>query len=168
MLAHNLLLVYMCIKNLDDLGGFNLKMNKIKNITVFGPGMMGSGIAQVFAGCEELKVTIFIREDIEYSCMEKIKANLTVMKEKNIITEEEIEKLLGRITLTEDLVEATKDADFIIECILENMELKQNLFAKLEPLCKVSTIFATNTSVMSITEISEKCKLKSRVVGAHF
>lgn len=143
-------------------------MNKIKNITVFGPGMMGSGIAQVFAGCEELKVTIFIREEIEYSCMDKIKDNLSVMKEKNIITEEEIQNLLGRITLTEDLVEATKDADFVIECILENMELKQNLFAKLEPLCKSSTIFATNTSVMSITEISEKCKLKSRIVGTHF
>lgn len=140
----------------------------IKNITVFGPGMMGSGIAQVFAGCEDLKVTIFIREKFEYECMDKIKANLEAFKEKGIITKEEIDKILGRITLTEDFEVAAKEADFVIECIPENMELKQNLFARLESICRQDTIFATNTSVMSITEISEKSKNKSRIVGAHF
>jgi 3-hydroxybutyryl-CoA dehydrogenase len=140
----------------------------IKNITVFGPGMMGSGIAQVFAGCEDLKVTIFIREKFEYECMDKIKSNLSALKDKGIITEEEINNLLARITLTEDLEVAAKDADFVIECIPENMELKQNLFKNLETLCRQDTIFATNTSVMSITEISEKATNKSRIVGTHF
>jgi 3-hydroxybutyryl-CoA dehydrogenase len=140
----------------------------IKNITVFGPGMMGSGIAQVFAGCEDLKVTIFIREKFEYDCVDKIKSNLTALKEKSVMTEEEIEGILGRIVLTEDLEEAAKDADFVIECIPENMELKQNLFKNLESICREDTIFATNTSVMSITEISEKSINKSRIVGAHF
>ncbi|MBU3144443.1 3-hydroxyacyl-CoA dehydrogenase family protein [Clostridium sp. CF012] len=143
-------------------------MNNIKNITVFGPGMMGSGIAQVFAGCEDLKVTIFIREKIEYECIDKIKANLAVLKEKEIITQEEIDNIFGRITLTEDMEAAVKEADFVIECIPENMELKQNLFARLELICRPDTIFATNTSVMSITEISEKAKNKSRIVGCHF
>jgi len=142
--------------------------NVIKNITVFGPGMMGSGIAQVFASNEDLNVTIFIREKFEYECIDKIKSNLQVLKENNIITEEKIEGILSRITLTEDLNEAAKDSDFIIECIPENMELKQDLFARLEPICKETTIFATNTSVMSITEISEKVKDKSRLVGTHF
>lgn len=140
----------------------------IKNITVFGPGMMGSGIAQVFAGCKDLNVTIFIREKFEYDCMDKIKGNLQVMKEKGIVTDGYIEELLSRITLTEDMEVAAKDADFVIECIPENMELKQNLFKKLEALCRQDTIFATNTSVMSITEISEKAKNKSRIVGTHF
>jgi len=140
----------------------------IKNITVFGPGMMGSGIAQVFAGCEDLKVTIFIREKFEYECMDKIKANLAVFKEKGIITQKEIDNTLGRISLTEDMEAAAKDADFVIECIPENMELKQNLFARLESICRQDTIFAINTSVMSITEISEKCINKSRIVGCHF
>jgi 3-hydroxybutyryl-CoA dehydrogenase len=142
--------------------------NIIKNITVFGPGMMGSGIAQVFAGCKDLNVTIFIREKFEYECMDKIKGNLQVMKEKGIVTEGDIEDLLSRITLTEDMEVAAKDADFVIECIPENMELKQNLFKNLEALCRQDTIFATNTSVMSITEISEKAKHKSRIVGTHF
>lgn len=130
--------------------------------------MMGSGIAQVFAACPDLLVTIFIREKFEYDCMDKIAANLAVLTEKGIMTGEEVEGILGRITLTEDLAEAVKDADFVIECIPENMELKQDLFKSLEPLCRKDTIFATNTSVMSITEISEKCTEKSRVVGAHF
>lgn len=142
--------------------------NPIKNITVFGPGMMGSGIAQVFAGNEDLKVTIFIREKFEYDCMDKIKSNLQVLKENGVITEEKINGILNRISLTEDLKEAVKDADFIVECIPENMELKQDLFMRLEPICKETTIFATNTSVMSITEISEKVKDKSRLVGTHF
>jgi len=142
--------------------------NVIKNITVFGPGMMGSGIAQVFAGNEDLKVTIFIREKFEYDCMDKIKSNLQVLKENNVINEEKIKGILDRITLTEDLQEAVKDADFVVECIPEIMELKQDLFKRLEPICKETTIFATNTSVMSITEISEKVKDKSRLVGTHF
>lgn len=145
-----------------------LSINNIRNITVFGPGMMGSGIAQVFAGCEDLKVTIFIREKVEYECMDKIKGNLEALKEKGIIRQAEIDNLLGRITLTEDMEAAAKDADFVIECIPENMQLKQNLFARLESICRQDTIFATNTSVMSITEISEKCKDKSRIVGCHF
>lgn len=142
--------------------------NIIKNITVFGPGMMGSGIAQVFAGCKDLHVTVFIREKFEYECIDKIKGNLQVMKEKGIVTDADIAELFSRITLTEDMNAATKDADFIIECIPENMELKQNLFKNLEDLCREDTIFATNTSVMSITEISEKSKLKTRIVGTHF
>lgn len=145
-----------------------MSINSIKNITVFGPGMMGSGIAQVFAGCEDLKITIFIREKFEYECMDKIKANLSALKEKGVITQEKINGVLSRIMLTEDFEVAAKDADFIIECIPEHMGLKQDLFARLESICREDTIFATNTSVMSITEISEKAKNKSRIVGAHF
>jgi 3-hydroxybutyryl-CoA dehydrogenase len=140
----------------------------IKNITVFGPGMMGSGIAQVFAGCEDLNITIFIREKFEYEGLEKIKDNLSVLKEKEIITDKEIEGIFSRIKTTEDFEEAVKDADLVIECIPENMELKQELFAKVEKYCKETTILATNTSVMSITEIAEKTINKSRVVGTHF
>lgn len=140
----------------------------IKNITIFGPGMMGSGIAQVFAGCEELNVTIFIREKFEYEGLEKIKDNLNVLKQKEIITEGEIEDIFSRIKTTEDFEEAVKDADLVIECIPENMQLKQDLFARVEQYCKDTTILATNTSVMSITEIAEKTINKSRVVGTHF
>lgn len=145
-----------------------MRVDDIKNITVFGPGMMGSGIAQVFAGCEDLNVTIFIREKFEYEGLDKIKANLTVLREKEIITDEDIEGILSRIKTTEDFEESVKDADFIIECIPENMEMKQDLFARVEKYCKEDAILATNTSVMSITEIAQKTNNKVRVVGTHF
>lgn len=145
-----------------------MSINDIKNITVFGPGMMGSGIAQVFASCEDLNVMIFIREKFEYEGLEKIKDNLNVLKQKEIISDKEIEGIFSRIKTTEDFEEAVKDADLVIECIPENMELKQDLFARVEEYCKETTILATNTSVMSITEIAEKTINKSRVVGTHF
>lgn len=145
-----------------------MRVDDIKNITIFGPGMMGSGIAQVFAGCEDLSVTIFIREKFEYEGLDKIKANLSVLKEKEIITEEDIKGIFSRIKTTEDFEEAVKDADFVIECIPENMEMKQDLFARVEKLCKENTILATNTSVMSITEIAQKTNNKTRVIGTHF
>lgn len=145
-----------------------MRVDDIKNITIFGPGMMGSGIAQVFAGCEDLSVTIFIREKFEYEGLDKIKANLSVLKEKEIITEEDIKGIFSRIKTTEDFEEAVKDADFVIECIPENMEMKQDLFARVEKYCKENTILATNTSVMSITEIAQKTNNKTRVIGTHF
>lgn len=145
-----------------------MRVDDIKNITVFGPGMMGSGIAQVFAGYEDLNVTIFIREKFEYEGLDKIKANLTVLKERGIITDKDIEGIFARIKTTEDFEKAIKDADFIIECIPENMEMKQDLFARVEKYCKKNAILATNTSVMSITEIAQKTNNKSRVVGTHF
>lgn len=145
-----------------------MKVDDIKNIAVFGPGMMGSGIAQVFAGCEDLNVTIFIREKFEYEGLDKIKANLTVLKERGIITDKDVAGIFSRIKTTEDFEEAVKEADFIIECIPENMEMKQDLFARVEKFCNKNAILATNTSVMSITEISQKTNNKARVVGTHF
>lgn len=150
------------------LGGNEMDLKDIKNITVFGPGMMGSGIAQVFASCEDLNVTIFIREKFEYEGLDKIKENLKVLKEKNVVTDEEIQGIFSRIKTTEDFEEAVKDADFIIECIPENMKLKQDLFVNIEKYCKETAILATNTSVMSITEIFSKIGKKERAVGTHF
>jgi 3-hydroxybutyryl-CoA dehydrogenase len=142
--------------------------SNIKNITVFGPGLMGSGIAQIFAGNKDLRVTIFIREKFEYDCVDKIKSNLNQLRDKGIISDQDIADIFSRIRLTEIMKEATEEADFVVECIPENMELKQNLFKSLESLCRPDTIFASNTSVMSITEIFSKCSNRDRVVGTHF
>ncbi len=145
-----------------------MDLKDIKNITIFGPGMMGSGIAQVFASCEDLVVTIFIREKFEYEGLEKIKENLKVLREKNIVTDKDIQGIFNRIKTTEDFEEAVKDADFIIECIPENMKLKQDLFVNIEKYCKETAILASNTSVMSITEIFSKISKRERAVGTHF
>lgn len=145
-----------------------MKERTISNIAVIGTGLMGSGIAQVFAGCENLTVNTFDSILSKEEVLKKVRSNLNQLQEKNLIDEKEINDLLSRIIPKDKMQEAVKNADFIIECIPENMELKQNMFKYIESLCPDETIFATNTSVMSITEISERTEKKSRIVGTHF
>lgn len=140
----------------------------IKNVTIIGLGLMGCGIAQCFAGCEDLKIKGYDNYTTEPEVMKRIKANLDIFIDKNIMNEDHAKDILSRIEVVDSMEDAVKDADLIVECIIENMELKQNLFKALEPLCKPDTIFATNTSVMSITEIFSKIENKSRAVGTHF
>jgi 3-hydroxybutyryl-CoA dehydrogenase len=98
-----------------------------------------------------------------------IEDNLVQLKDKGIITDAEVKERMGRISFVfPDKGEEFKAADLIIECVAEEMETKQNLFAELEGICRDDCIFATNTSVMSPTEIASKCVHKERVVGTHF
>ncbi|MBE6032007.1 MAG: 3-hydroxyacyl-CoA dehydrogenase family protein [Clostridiales bacterium] len=139
----------------------------IKNVTVLGSGLMGNGLAQVFAKNEDMKVILRSRS-LKNDPLAAIRSNLDILIEKEAITEKEAGGILSRITFTDDMEAALKDADFVVECVPENMELKQNLFAEIEPLCKPTAILATNTSVMSPTLIAAKVQDKSRFVGTHF
>lgn len=142
-------------------------MKEIKKILICGGGMMGKGIAQVFSVKKDLNITIYDKYPIDI--YGGLRANMAPFKEKGIITEEEIEERLSRINFTQTLdCEDVKNIDMVIECILEVMEMKQELFAELEKLVSKDTIFCTNTSVMSPTEISAKLDHKERLVGTHF
>lgn len=142
-------------------------MKEIKNVLICGAGMMGKGLAQIFSSCEGLNVTVHNRR--ERDVHGAVKENLEQLRDKGIITDEEIAARLARITFTTDMnSDGVKNADIAIECVAEEMETKQNLFATLEGICREDCIFATNTSVMSPTEISEKVQHKERVVGTHF
>lgn len=139
----------------------------IKKVVVVGAGMMGNSLAQVFASNKELNVVLRTRQ-LKDDRYEPIKKNLDSLIAHGVITEDEKEQIISRINFETDLKKATEDADFVIECAPEVMEIKQDLFAEIENYCRPGTILATNTSVMSPTEISAKCKHKERVVGAHF
>jgi len=141
---------------------------EIKNIVIMGSGMMGNGLCQVFAADESLNVTLCTRSVANSKAYEGIRTNLQPFIEKGIYTQEYADKLISRVKLTDNRPEAVKDADFIIECVPENMQIKQDLFADLENYAPADCIFATNTSVMSITEIASKSKKRDRIVGAHF
>jgi 3-hydroxybutyryl-CoA dehydrogenase len=140
---------------------------KIKKVVVIGAGMMGNALAQVFASNAELDVILRTRQ-LKEDRYEPIKKNLDIMIAGGAMTEAKKEAILSKITFVTDLKEAVLDADFVIECAPEVMEVKQDLFKELEGYTRADTIFATNTSVMSPTEIAEKCEHKERVVGAHF
>ena len=142
-------------------------MDKVKNVVICGAGMMGNMIGLVFSSCPDFNVTIWNRR--EKPCLEVIEDNLNQLKDKGIITEAEVKERMSRINFVfPDKGEEFKNADLIIECVAEVMETKQDLFAELEGICREDCIFATNTSVMSPTEIASKCQHKERVVGTHF
>ena len=139
----------------------------IKNIVVVGAGLMGNSLAQVFAADPGLCVKLKTRE-LKPDRLDPIVYNLDIMISCGAMTEEKKERIIAGIGFVTDDSEAYADADFIIECYPEVMETKQNLFAHIEDHCREDAILATNTSVMSPTEISGKCRHRSRVVGAHF
>ena len=142
-------------------------MKEVKNVVICGAGMMGNMIGLVFSSCPDFNITIWNRR--EKPCKEVIQAALEQLRDKDIITDEEIKERLDRISFVfPDKGQEFKDADMVIECVAEEMETKQNLFAELEGICRDDCIFATNTSVMSPTEIASKCVHKERVVGTHF
>ncbi|MDR3296103.1 MAG: 3-hydroxyacyl-CoA dehydrogenase family protein [Clostridiales Family XIII bacterium] len=139
----------------------------IKNVTILGAGLMGSGLAQVFAKSEDIHVILLVRKMKEEPYAPIIK-NLDLLIENGALSKAEKDGVLSRISFTDDMGAAAKDADFIVECVPEILETKQDVLRDLEPLCRPDAILATNTSVMSITEIAAKCKKKDRVVGTHF
>ncbi len=141
---------------------------EIRNVAIIGAGLMGSGIAQVFASHPDFSVTTYDSFTSGEVVHERIRGNLNRFVDKKRMTEAEVTTLLSRISHAETMSKAVENADLVIECIPEQMELKQDLFCELEKICKPEAIFATNTSVMSITEIASKAKSRNRIVGTHF
>lgn len=144
-------------------------MNQCKKIAVLGAGKMGLGITQLFAAKGYQVKVIYVFDDKKRgNALDILKTNLGVLCENNVINEKDISETLSRITFTESIEEAAEFADIIFECILENLEVKQEYFAKLDKLCPPETILASNTSAISITEIAEKSEHKERIIGTHY
>jgi len=141
---------------------------KIKKITVIGAGIMGSGVAQVssLAGYD------VALQDIDNHAIDRakstIESSLAKIAAKGKITQEQTGDAISRITCTTDLKEAVGDSDLIIEAVFEDLEIKQNLFKKLEELTRPSTILASNTSALPITEIASFIGRGKNVIGIHF
>ena len=141
---------------------------EIKKVCVLGAGIMGSGIAQVVAAAG-LEVTM---RDIDDRFVEKgleaIKFQLNRAVEKEKIEAEAATAIMNRIKGTTDMQEAAGEADFVIEAVVEIMEVKKEVFAELDAICKPGAIFASNTSGLSITEIASVTGRPDKVVGVHF
>ncbi|MCX8022703.1 MAG: 3-hydroxyacyl-CoA dehydrogenase family protein [Syntrophorhabdaceae bacterium] len=143
-------------------------MAEKEKIAILGAGLMGHGLAQIFAvNGHEVSITD-ISDDILKKAVENVRKNLDFLAKNGIGREEDIGPAIGRIKTTTSMKEAVSDAGFVIEAVSEKLDLKQKLFAEAEDYCSSETILATNTSVISITEIAAMCKIKERVVGTHF
>lgn len=142
-------------------------MRDIKKFLICGGGMMGSAIAQILAGLDGAEVTVYDVYPVDVEA--KVRGNMKLLVEKGIVTEADVDAIVSRIRFTQDIEsEGVRTAQMVVECVLEDMEMKQNLFAQLEGIVSEDCIFCTNTSVMSPTEISAKCTHKERLVGTHF
>lgn len=129
---------------------------------------MGNGIAQV---CAEAGYRVAMR-DIEQrfvdSGMSNIKKNLSRDMEKGRRTQAEVDAILARIKPTLDLEEAAKDADVVVEVVIEVMDVKKKVFSELEGVVRPETFFFTNTSGLSITEMAAFTRRPDKFIGTHF
>ena len=142
---------------------------QIKKVGVLGCGLMGSGIAQVAATAGFETIVKEVSSDLIEKAFSGIDKSLTKFAEKGTITSEQQKEIRGRLSGTtafDDLA----DCDIIIEAIIENLDEKRKTYSQLDALCKPETIFASNTSSLSITEMmtATSAERQRRFVGMHF
>ncbi len=139
----------------------------IDKVGVVGLGQMGAGIAEVFARSGLAVVGL----EPEADALERGRAHLTRSTERAVqrgrLSAEDQRAMLGRVTFSRS-VEDLKDCDLVIEAVPELLDLKQTIFGDLDRVCAATTILATNTSSLSVTEIARATERPSRVVGMHF
>lgn len=138
------------------------------NISIIGAGLMGHGIAQLFAWKQYPVTLMDLNEDLLASALKNIRSNLEMMADNNIVAHSDIDKIIARIKTTSDMNIAVSVADFIVEAVSEKLDIKQDLFRKLDAMSRCEIILATNTSVISITEIASKSIFRDRILGTHF
>ena len=141
-------------------------MNKIKKICVCGAGTMGSGIAQVVAQNGFTVIEFDVNEEMLLKSKSSIKSSLQKLSEKEKITEQQKKETINRIIFTSNINDCF--ADLIIEAVVEKKEIKQQLFDTLFLINNDETIFATNTSSISVSELSRDKKYAERFAGMHF
>ncbi|MCU1264261.1 MAG: 3-hydroxyacyl-CoA dehydrogenase [Acidobacteria bacterium] len=141
----------------------------IKKVGVLGCGLMGSGIAQVAASAGFETVVREVSDDLIQRGFAGVEKSLAKFAEKGAITGEQQQEIHGRLSGTTTF-EALADCDIIIEAIIENLEEKRKTYAELDRICKPETIFASNTSSISITEMmtATSPERQKRFIGMHF
>ena len=141
----------------------------MKKIGILGRGTMACGIVQIFAQ-KDYDVIMWVRSIDEANprgSIKSIEKGLSRLVEKEKITKELMDNTLNNISITTSY-DDLKDCDLVIEAISEDMDLKREIFGKLDELCKESAILATNTSSLSITEIANSTNRADKVIGMHF
>ncbi|HEY2119192.1 MAG TPA: 3-hydroxybutyryl-CoA dehydrogenase [Candidatus Acidoferrum sp.] len=139
----------------------------IQRVGVVGCGLMGAGIVQVSAQSGFTTVVREVSAELLEKGLKGIDKNLARLVEKGTITDSTKSEIRGRLKGTTSLQDL-KDCDVIVEAIIEKLPAKRELFVELDALCPAQTIFASNTSSLTITEIAASTKRPQRFVGLHF
>ncbi|UCG69511.1 MAG: enoyl-CoA hydratase/isomerase family protein [Thermoplasmata archaeon] len=142
-------------------------MKKAK-ITVIGAGTMGAGIAQRASQSGFAVCVMDVEDEFLMKGFTSIKKTLKKGIELGKVTLEQSKRILGNIQGTTNLEEAVRNTDLVIEAVFEDMQVKKDLFIKLDGLCEEKVIFASNTSSLSITELAKSTKREDKFAGLHF
>ncbi|OAY81349.1 Glyoxysomal fatty acid beta-oxidation multifunctional protein MFP-a [Ananas comosus] len=152
------------VPGVTDLG---LMPRKVTKVAILGGGLMGSGIATALILSNYPVILKEVNENFLKAGIERVKANLQSRVKKGKMTEEKYEGTLSRLTGVLDY-DRFKEVELVIEAVIENVSLKQQIFADLEKYCSPHCILATNTSTIDLNLIGERTKSQDRIVGAHF
>ena len=144
-----------------------MKLDNIHKVAVLGAGTMGPGMAQTFAQ-GGYPVCVWSKWPKEHErALRVVRTNLETFVQHDMLRKAEIEPIAGRLTFTTALEAAVKDADVVVECIIENLEIKKDVFLQLDALCKDDAILASNTSFLNIFEVTPE-RRQARTVIAHW
>ena len=139
----------------------------VKKPFVVGAGIMGAGIAQLCAQ-KGYDVTVTdVSDEIIDKSRDKVTKGLQRRVEKEKITQEDMDQVLSRINWDTNL-DLAADSDFVIEAVLEDIDLKKQIFQKLDSLCAADTIMASNTTALSVSEIAAATSRPDKIIGMHF
>jgi 3-hydroxybutyryl-CoA dehydrogenase len=142
----------------------------IKNVCVVGIGVMGSGLAQICAQAGYDTAIVSRSEASLERGLKSIQRGLAIFVKRGRITEEDVASIMSalRAKATTSLEEGAKYADFVIEAVYEDLELKKQLFGELDRICPEHTILATNTSTFPIIALATATRRPDKVIGTHF
>jgi len=139
----------------------------VEKVAVLGAGLMGAGIAQVAAQAGYSVILRDLQMSLVKDGLQTIENNLHKILDRKQIDKENKNEIISRIHGTTDLSEV-KQADLVIEAVVENMAVKKQIFAELDNICPAHTVLATNTSSLSISEIAASTRRHKQVLGMHF
>jgi 3-hydroxybutyryl-CoA dehydrogenase len=140
----------------------------VRTVVVIGAGTMGRGIAHVSAASGLTTVLNDVSEELLENARKQIRRDLEKAVESGRITTSSMEEAMSRLMLQTSLDKAVSHADLIIEAVPERIELKLDLFARIDRVCPSHVVFASNTSALSITEMAGATKRPQRFIGMHF
>ncbi|XP_015061334.1 glyoxysomal fatty acid beta-oxidation multifunctional protein MFP-a isoform X2 [Solanum pennellii] len=152
------------VPGVTDLG---LKPRRIKKVAILGGGLMGSGIATALLLSNYPVILKEVNDKFLQAGLGRVKANLQSSVKKGKMSPEKFEKTLSLLKGALDY-EDFRDVDMVIEAVIENVSLKQQIFADLEKYCPPHCILGSNTSTIDLNLIGEKTKSQDRIIGAHF
>ena len=141
---------------------------EIKKVAVIGAGAMGSGIAYICAAKNYEVSIVDVNEELLSRGVKRIREMIVEGVNRGKLTPREAEETIRKIKGTTDITEAVKDADIVIEAVFEDINIKKEVFQKLDEACPSHTILASNTSALSITEMASATKRPDKVIGLHF